>query len=58
MKTIPQQVSVDHDSERYVREWLCAQAAGGFVGYDPDSARSSFRRAAETPFHLVYEARP
>ncbi|MGH9065186.1 MAG: class I SAM-dependent methyltransferase [Acidimicrobiales bacterium] len=26
-------------SERYVREWLCAQAAGGFVDYDPDSGR-------------------
>jgi ubiquinone/menaquinone biosynthesis C-methylase UbiE len=24
-------------SERYVREWLCAQAAGGFVAYEPDS---------------------
>jgi 2-polyprenyl-3-methyl-5-hydroxy-6-metoxy-1,4-benzoquinol methylase len=24
-------------SERYVREWLNAQAAGGFVVYDPDS---------------------
>ncbi len=26
-------------SERYVREWLNAQAAGGFVDYDPDSGR-------------------
>src|ERR1700685_4649419 len=26
-------------AERYVREWLNAQAAGGFVAYDPDSAR-------------------
>ena len=25
--------------ERYVHEWLNAQAAGGFVDYDPDSAR-------------------
>ena len=25
--------------ERYVREWLNAQAAGGYVGYDPDSGR-------------------
>jgi 2-polyprenyl-3-methyl-5-hydroxy-6-metoxy-1,4-benzoquinol methylase len=25
-------------TERYVREWLNAQAAGGFVAYDPDSA--------------------
>ncbi len=26
-------------AERYVREWLGAQAAGGFVSYDPDSGR-------------------
>jgi SAM-dependent methyltransferase len=26
-------------AERYVREWLNAQAAGGFVDYDPDSGR-------------------
>jgi 2-polyprenyl-3-methyl-5-hydroxy-6-metoxy-1,4-benzoquinol methylase len=26
-------------SERYVREWLNAQAAGGFVSYDPDTGR-------------------
>ncbi len=26
-------------AERYVREWLCAQAAGGFVSYEPDSGR-------------------
>ena len=30
-------------TERYVREWLCAQAAGGFVDYDPDSGRYSLR---------------
>jgi 2-polyprenyl-3-methyl-5-hydroxy-6-metoxy-1,4-benzoquinol methylase len=28
-------------AERYVREWLNAQAAGGFVAYDPDSGRYS-----------------
>ena len=28
-------------SERYVREWLNAQAAGGFVDYDPDSGHYS-----------------
>jgi 2-polyprenyl-3-methyl-5-hydroxy-6-metoxy-1,4-benzoquinol methylase len=28
-------------AERYVREWLNAQAAGGFVHYDPDSGRYS-----------------
>ena len=26
-------------AERYVREWLNAQAAGDFVSYDPDSGR-------------------
>ena len=26
-------------TERYVREWLNAQAAGGFVDYDPESSR-------------------
>ena len=26
-------------AERYVREWLNAQAAGGYVDYDPDSSR-------------------
>jgi SAM-dependent methyltransferase len=26
-------------TERYVREWLAAQAAGGFVAYDPASSR-------------------
>src|ERR1051325_5575093 len=31
--------------ERYVREWLCAQAASGYVEYDPDSER----------FHLTPE---
>ena len=28
-------------TERYVREWLNAQAAGGYVTYDPDTARYS-----------------
>ncbi len=28
-------------AERYVREWLNAQAAGGFVAYEPDSGRYS-----------------
>jgi SAM-dependent methyltransferase len=26
-------------TERYVREWLAAQAAAGYVGYDPDTDR-------------------
>ena len=28
-------------AERYVREWLGAQAASGYVGYDPDAERYS-----------------
>src|SRR5215470_8424233 len=28
-------------AERYVREWLNAQAAGGYVAYEPDSCRYS-----------------
>jgi SAM-dependent methyltransferase len=28
-------------AERYAREWLCAQAAGGFADYDPASGRYS-----------------
>jgi SAM-dependent methyltransferase len=27
-----------HTDERYVREWLCAQAASGYVEYDADTA--------------------
>ncbi|HZR97531.1 MAG TPA: class I SAM-dependent methyltransferase, partial [Chloroflexota bacterium] len=30
-----------HTAERYVREWLNAQAAGGYVDYDPVSGRYS-----------------
>src|ERR671939_1964619 len=26
-------------AERYVREWLNAQAAGGYVAYEPDTGR-------------------
>src|SRR3982750_2772559 len=28
-------------AERYVREWLCNQAAGGYVEYDPSTGRYS-----------------
>ena len=30
-------------AERYVREWLNAQAAGDYVAYDPDTARYSLK---------------
>jgi hypothetical protein len=37
-------------NERYVREWLGNQGAGGYVQFDAKST--------ETPFNLVLEARP
>ncbi len=46
--------------ERYVREWLCAQAASGFVEYDSQSAKFSMtpEQAAalgleESPFYFL-----
>jgi hypothetical protein len=75
-------------NERYVREWLVSQAAGGYVDYDAGSRQYSsnslaqngpalgavaseaalrevvlaggfkkFRRATETPFNRIFEAR-
>jgi len=41
---------------RYVQEWLCAQAAGGFVEYDPDTARYSL--PPEQAVALTDEASP
>ena len=32
-------------TERYVREWALAQAANGYVDYDPAADRSAFRRS-------------
>jgi 2-polyprenyl-3-methyl-5-hydroxy-6-metoxy-1,4-benzoquinol methylase len=43
-------------AERYVREWLNAQAAGGFVTYDPDSGRYSL--APEQAVALTDEQSP
>jgi len=42
--------------ERYVREWLNAQAAGGFVEYDP--AADSYRLPAEHALVLADETSP
>ena len=42
--------------ERYVREWLNAQAAGGFVSYD--SAEDSYALPAEHAFILADESSP
>lgn len=38
-------------SERYVREWLAAQAAGGYIEYDPAADR--FRMTEEQAFALT-----
>jgi SAM-dependent methyltransferase len=43
-------------SERYVREWLNAQAAGGYVDYDPSSGRYSL--APEQAMALTDESSP
>jgi 2-polyprenyl-3-methyl-5-hydroxy-6-metoxy-1,4-benzoquinol methylase len=42
--------------ERYVREWLNAQAAGGFVAYDPESDR--YTLPAEHAVVLADESSP
>jgi SAM-dependent methyltransferase len=42
--------------ERYVREWLSAQAAGGYVHYDPQSGR--FSLLPEQAFALADESSP
>jgi len=43
-------------SERYVREWLNAQAAGGYVTYDPASAR--YTLPPEQAFALADDTSP
>ena len=42
--------------ERYMQEWLSAQAASGYVEYDP--AANSFRLPAEQAFALTNEYNP
>src|SRR3954449_3930847 len=42
MPATPAEVAAEADvGERYVREWLAGQAAGGYVTYDPESERFS-----------------
>jgi SAM-dependent methyltransferase len=41
---------------RYVREWLCNQAAGGYVTYDPES--STFSLTPEQSLALAQEGSP
>src|SRR5580658_1354009 len=43
-------------AERYVREWLNAQAAGAYVDYDPDSSR--YTLPAEYAIALTDESSP
>jgi SAM-dependent methyltransferase len=43
-------------TERYVREWLCAQAAGGFVTYDPGTGK--FTLPPEQAMALADEQSP
>jgi SAM-dependent methyltransferase len=43
-------------AERYVREWLNAQAASGYVSYDPDSKR--YRLPPEHAMALADESSP
>ena len=43
-------------SERYVREWLSAQAAGGYVTYDP--ATQKFHLSEEQAFTMADESSP
>jgi 2-polyprenyl-3-methyl-5-hydroxy-6-metoxy-1,4-benzoquinol methylase len=43
-------------AERYVREWLSAQAAGGYVTYDP--ATAEFHLSEEQAFGLADESSP
>src|SRR5271168_5129944 len=43
-------------AERYVREWLCSQAAGGYVTYD--SLGGKFHLTEEQAFTLADENSP
>ncbi|MBI3948872.1 MAG: class I SAM-dependent methyltransferase [Acidobacteria bacterium] len=43
-------------TERYVREWLASQAAGGYVHYDPETSRYSL--SEEQAFALAQEGSP
>ena len=43
-------------AERYIREWLCAQAAGGYVTYD--AAAKTFTLPPEQALALADESSP
>jgi SAM-dependent methyltransferase len=54
--TPPELASRAGTAERYTREWLNAQAAGGYVEYDPDTGRYSL--AAEQAVALTDDSSP
>jgi SAM-dependent methyltransferase len=54
--TPPELASRAGAAERYTREWLNAQAAGGYVDYDPDTGRYSL--PAEQAVALTDESSP
>ncbi len=54
--TPAQLAKATNTDERYVREWLCAQAAGGFVEYDAESR--TFTLPDEQAFALAQEDSP
>lgn len=45
-----------HTDERYLREWLASQAAGGYISYD--NATKTFSLSAEQAFTLANEDSP
>src|ERR1700692_4008809 len=55
-QTPPQPASATNTSERYIREWLSNQAAGGYVTYD--SAKGTFHLTAEQAFAMADESSP
>lgn len=54
--TAAQLAAKTHTDERYVREWLASQAAGGYVTYDETS--ETFSLSAEQAFTLSNEDSP
>ena len=54
--TAAQLAAATNTDERYVREWLGSQAAGGYVTYDP--ANGKFSLTEEQAFTLAREDSP
>jgi 2-polyprenyl-3-methyl-5-hydroxy-6-metoxy-1,4-benzoquinol methylase len=55
-QTPAQLASATNTSERYIREWLSNQAAGGYVTYD--SAKGTFHLTEEQAFAMADESSP